>query len=88
MERCVHKHLCNYIVEDIYSMVLLQASLLLITPVILVEKGIRVVFCDISKAFDTVWHKGLLHKRSHIGNSRNLLQLFKRRHRVVLNVVT
>jgi hypothetical protein len=25
-------------------------------------KGIRVVFCDISKAFDRVWHKGLLFK--------------------------
>ena len=25
-------------------------------------KEIRVVFCDISKAFDRVWHKGLIHK--------------------------
>ena len=25
-------------------------------------KEIRVVFCDISKAFDRVWHKGLLFK--------------------------
>jgi hypothetical protein len=24
-------------------------------------KGVRVDFCDISKAFDRVWHKGLLH---------------------------
>ena len=26
------------------------------------EKEIRVVFCDISKAFDRVWHSGLIHK--------------------------
>ena len=25
-------------------------------------KEIRVVFCDISKAFDRVWHNDLLHK--------------------------
>ena len=26
------------------------------------NKEIRVVFCDISKAFDCVWHAGLLRK--------------------------
>ena len=30
-------------------------------------KGVRAVFCDISKAFDRVWHKGLLHKLRSIG---------------------
>lgn len=30
-------------------------------------KEIRVVFCDISKAFDRVWHKGLIAKLKSIG---------------------
>jgi hypothetical protein len=30
-------------------------------------KEIRVVFCDISKAFDRVWHIGLLKKIKSIG---------------------
>ena len=25
-------------------------------------KEVRAIFCDISKAFDRVWHKGLLYK--------------------------
>ena len=32
-------------------------------------KEVRTVFCDISKAFDRVWHRGLLHKLSGIGCS-------------------
>ena len=50
----------------------------------------RLVFCDISKAFDRVWHRGLLHKLSSLGITGNLLKWFSsylsnRRQRVVLN---
>jgi hypothetical protein len=30
-------------------------------------KEVRVVFCDIIKAFDRIWHKGLLRKLESIG---------------------
>ena len=39
---------------------------------------IRVVFCDISKAFDSVWHAGLVRKLEAAGVSRNLLAWFKK----------
>ena len=40
-------------------------------------KTIRVVFCDISKAFDRVWHKGLIHKLEAAGVTGKLLAWFK-----------
>ena len=55
-------------------------------------KEIRVVFCDISKAFDRVWHSGLIHKLKAAGVTGNLLQWFtsyleNRKQRVVLSGV-
>ena len=41
-----------------------------------IKKDIRIVFCDISKAFDRVWHKGLLYKLSTLGINGNLLSFF------------
>ena len=35
---------------------------------------VRAVFLDISKAFDKVWRKGLLHKFKQNGISSNLLE--------------
>ena len=35
------------------------------------------VFCDFSKAFDEVWHKGLNHKMSSYGVQRNLMKWFE-----------
>ena len=53
-------------------------------------KEIRIVFCDISKAFDKVWHKGLLFKLRKIGINSNLLLWFEsylsnRQQQVVIN---
>ena len=52
-------------------------------------KEIRVVFCDISKAFDRVWHQGFLLKLRAAGVTGKLLPWFSsylsyRRHNVVL----
>ena len=53
------------------------------------EKEVRAIFCDISKAFDRVWHKGLIHKLEAAGVTGEALPWFKnylsdRRQRVVL----
>ena len=52
-------------------------------------KEVRVVFCDVSKAFDRVWHKGLLCKLKAAGITGSLLSWFssylsERRQRVIL----
>lgn len=53
-------------------------------------KEFRVVFCDVSKAFDRVWHRGLLFKLTKFGISGKLLKWFddylsNRKQRVILN---
>ena len=52
-------------------------------------KEVHAIFCDISKAFDRVWHKGLLYKLQAVGLTDHLLQWFtdylnNRKQRVVL----
>ena len=52
-------------------------------------KEVRAVFCDISKAFDRVWHAGLIHKLEAAGVAGEVLLWFRnylsdRRQRVVL----
>ena len=56
-------------------------------------KEIRAVFCNISKAFDRVWHAGLLHKLETNGVTEEVLNWFTnylmdRKQRVVLPGVT
>ena len=41
------------------------------------NKELRIFFLDISKAFDRVWHKGLLFKLKSIGVSGNILAWFE-----------
>ena len=56
-------------------------------------KKVRAVFCDISKAFDRVWHEGLLLKLKAAGVTGKVLAWFKsylsdRKQRVILPGVT
>ena len=51
-------------------------------------KSCCMAFCDLSKAFDTVWHKGLLFKLQTYGITGNLLEWFRsylldRKHKVM-----
>lgn len=103
LERCVHKHMYNYVTENNLitpfqsgftrnDSTTNQLTFLYHTFCQAVDNGkeVRVVFCDISKAFDRVWHRGLLFKLSSIGIKGNLLRwlssyLSNRTQRVVLN---
>jgi hypothetical protein len=75
MERCIYKHVYNFLLKN--NIITPHQSgftpgdsainrLLSLTnefgKALDEGKEIRVVFCDISKAFDRVWHKGLLNK--------------------------
>ena len=88
-ERCVFKHLHNYIVANNLITPLQSgftpsdsATFQLIdlynTFVKALDDGkeVRVIFCDISKAFDRVWHRGLLFKLRRMGVSGKLLDWF------------
>ncbi|MEW8542639.1 MAG: reverse transcriptase family protein, partial [Candidatus Thiodiazotropha sp.] len=103
MERCVHKHIYNYVIAHnlitpfqsgfIRSDSTTNQLLYLyhsFCEAVDSGKEVRVVFCDISKAFDRVWHRGLLFKLSSVGIKGNMLKWFSsylsnRTQRVVLN---
>ena len=88
MERCVHKHLYNYISQN-NLLTPLQSGFIsgdsttnhllniyhMFCEAVDNGKEVCVVFCDISKAFDRVWHKGLLFKLAAIGCSKSFLRL-------------
>ncbi len=89
MERCIHKALYNYVVEN-SILTSFQSGFVKgdstvnqlayiyndICKALDEGKEVRAVFCDISKAFDRVWHRGLLFKLSCIGISGSLLEWF------------
>ena len=90
MERLVYKHIYNYLIDN--NLITSHQSgftpgdsavnqLLYITNefgrALDEGKEVRVVFCDISKAFDRVWHKGLLRKLESIGIRGSLLSWVK-----------
>ena len=54
------------------------------------SKVVSFIFCDISKAFDKVWHEGLIYKLHSIGIRGSVLKWIKsylhnRRQRVIVN---
>ncbi len=89
MERCVHKALYNYVTNN-EILTTFQSGFITgdstvnqlsyiyndICKALDDGKEVRAVFCDISKAFDRVWHRGLLFKLSSAGISGDLLQWF------------
>jgi hypothetical protein len=88
-ERCIFKHVYNFFLDNNVISVLQSGfkpgdstafQLIDIYNIILqaVDNGkeVRAVFCDISKAFDRVWHKGLLAKLHSCGIRGKLLAWF------------
>ena len=89
-ERAVFKHVFNFL-RDTNAISLKQSGFIpgdstvyqlvhlyhIFSEALDKKKDIRVVFCDISKAFDRVWHTGLLSKLSKIGIDGGLYKWFE-----------
>ena len=103
LEKIVHKHVFNFFQEN-HIITALHSGLLpgnstvnqltdlynTFCQALDEGKEVRAIFCDISKAFDRVWHKGLLYELSSVGISGPLLHWFtdyldKSKQRVVLH---
>ena len=103
MERCVYNYIHNYLFENniiinnqsgftkgdsaIYQLINIINEF---GKALDEGKEVRVIFYDISKAFDRVWHQGLLKKLESIGIRGSLLDwvqnyLSGRKQRVVIN---
>ena len=99
MEHCVHKYLYDFVITN-HILTPFQSGFvqgdsttyqLIHTYHAFCEsvdngKEVRTVFCDISKAFDRVWHRGLLHKLSGTGCSDKIIRWFQVIFRVGSNV--
>jgi hypothetical protein len=86
MERCVFKHINNYLLSHniiahcqsgftkgdsaINQLVEITNN---IGKVLDDGKEFRIVFCDVSKAFDKAWHRELLHKLKNYGFVGNII---------------
>ena len=89
LEKIVHKHLYNFFQEH-HIITSLQSGFVHGDSTVNQEvdiyntfckaldegKEVRAIFCDISKAFDRVWHNGLLFKLQTAGITGNLLSWF------------
>ncbi|PJE77813.1 hypothetical protein CI610_03257 [invertebrate metagenome] len=89
MERCIYKYVYNYLTDKsllsscqsgfrsgdstINQLVSISND---IFSALDNGKEIRMVFCDISKAFDRVWHRGLLSKLQNFGITGKLFDWF------------
>ena len=88
LERSVHKYVFNFfgiIMLLLHSNQVLCMVTTVNQPVDIYNtfcnaldegKEVRAIFCDISKAFDRVWHKGFLFKLRSVGISGTLLHWF------------
>ena len=102
MENLVHKHLFNFFLSN-NTISSVQSGFIIGDSTVnqrvnmyntfckALDEGkeVRAVFLDISKAFDRVCHRGLLHKLNYVGIRGRLLDWFSdyltnRRQRVVL----
>ena len=90
MEKVVHKHVHNYLLENSIitsfqsgftagdsSVNQLLELYNTFCHALGEGKEVRSVFCDISKAFDRVWHRGLIAKLKHYGICGPLLNWFQ-----------
>lgn len=87
MERVMYKHIYNYLIANnliyskqsgflnghstVYQLIDLYDQM---TQSLDSRQNTCIVFCDISKAFDRVWHKGLTFKLNQNGINGNLLK--------------
>ena len=101
-ERCVLKYLFNYLHEHKHISIYqsgftpgdcrtnqLVSMYHEVCAALENQNDIQLIFFDISKAFDKVWHKGLLFKLESVGIKHQLLQWFKdyldnRKERVII----
>ena len=90
LERIIHKHIFNFFLDNNFissfqsgfvpkDSTVNQLTYIYHTFCKALDDGkeVRAIFCDISKAFDRVWHKGLLFKLQRSGISASLLLWFE-----------